>query len=209
MLPTLTKGGARCQRVFLNSIMTTIRKAKRNIGPVLSEAGAGPSRLVAHIRSGRPFFMISAMRANLSHHENLVRAKKLERMLANLPYSFIRTEGEYLEIGQTEPSPELSLFVMPVDPEAPGAIDRMIFLAVRLMRVFDQDSVLIGDGNRVYLRERDGSEFSLGSAASFSLAVIKRAPAFSKIKGRKFTFADPDDAPGAAVYGQDKSVANQ
>ena len=174
----------------------------------LDEGGAGVGRLVTHIREGMPFFMISAMRGDLPHSENLRRTLMLKNKLRKLPLTFISTEGEYHEKGRAEPSPELSFFVMAGHKEGVTDTDKMIYLATRLMHIFQQDSVLIGNGERIYLLENDGNEFQIGNAASFSMDAVKKSVAHSKIRGRKFTFTNTDDTPGSTRYAQDKLVAN-
>lgn len=168
----------------------------------LDEAGAGPSRIVTHVQNGEKFFMISAMRADMPHSVNMRRTKLLSETLANYGLVFIRTTGEYQEDGQDTPSEELSFFVMAPDHMK---MNRFSKLATNLMQIFKQDSILVGNGENVYLLFSDGSTHSLGTAATFSPAVLAHLGGFSKIKGRKFSFTEPDSAPNAVRYGQQRS----
>lgn len=177
----------------------------RHIMNLISEAtldemaGAGPARIVHHIKEGTPFIMISAMRADLSPSDNKRRTELLRQKLANLPVSYIVTGGEFHELGQELPSEEVSFFIM---PDEGVAIDALKRLGDGLMRAFDQDAFLCGDGDSVIYLGKDGEEFSIGDAASFDLANLRDAPGFSKIKGRKFTFTNKQEKTGSVAYGK-------
>jgi hypothetical protein len=169
---------------------------------MLDEAGAGPARIAQHIKDGEMFFMISAMRQNLSKQENEKRTQVLKNKLAAMPgCSFIETTGEYQEIGQEEPGVEKSFFVLPRSKNT-GEMKFFDF-AKKMMNIFDQDSILIGAGNKVSLITNDGETIALGSNLTFDPSVIKNLGGFSKIKGRKFSFADQGEAPTGIPYGMD------
>jgi hypothetical protein len=168
----------------------------------LDEAGAGPSRIVKHVQDGAPFFMISAMRADMPHSTNMRRTRLLSEQLAQYGLVFIRTTGEYQEDGQDAPSQEMSFFVMA--PEH-VKLDRFVKMGMSLMSIFKQDSILVGNGENVYLLFADGSTHSLGTAATFSPAVLAHLGGFSEIKGRKFSFTEPEAAPKAIRYGQQRA----
>jgi len=180
----------------VRDLLTIVENSK------LDEAGAGPSRIVTHVQNGVPFFMISAMRADMPHKNNVQRTRLLSDQLSFYGLVFIRTTGEYQEDGQDSPSEEMSFFVM-----APKhvKIDSFVNIGKSLMQVFQQDSILVGNGENVYLLFGDGSTHSLGTAATFSPAVLAHLGGFSKIKGRKFSFTEPTDAPNAIRYGQQRS----
>jgi hypothetical protein len=161
----------------------------------LDEAGAGPSRVVQHIRDGHVFIMLSAMRGDLKHSENLHRTSKLKIMLQGMPLSFIETEGEYQEEGQPEPSPEQSFFIMPKNGKNTLSPEVFRSFGIKLMQAFDQDSILYGDGKLASLIFSDGSTVDLGDTMTFRPEVIKDLGGFSKIRGRVFSFTD---APTAA-----------
>lgn len=168
---------------------------------MLDEAGAGPARITHHIRQGTPFLMLSAMRANLDMAQNKRRTGLLKQKLAGLPVSFIVTGGEFHELGQEEPSEEVSFMIMP----KPGvSLEAFQKFGVDLMHAFDQDAIIFGDGESVNMVEQDGSSFSIGDATSFDPAVVKHAPGFSKIKGRKFTFTNKEETPASTGYGDVK-----
>jgi hypothetical protein len=160
----------------------------------LDEAGAGPSRVVQHIRDGNIFIMLSAMRADLKRSENLRRTEKLKAMLTSLPVSFIETEGEYHEEGQPEPSRELSFFVMPKRGARKLTAEQFRHFGIKLMHAFDQDSILYGDGKLASLIFSDGSTADLGDTLTFRPEVIETLGGFSKIRGRKFSFTDKPTA---------------
>ena len=87
-------------------------------------------------------------------------------------------------------------------PWAILSVERLKQLAWKLRRDYDQDSVAFGDGQTISFLERDGSEAPGGNAASFSLDNVRKAPGFSQIKGRRFTFTTDKDAPQAVRYGE-------
>jgi hypothetical protein len=160
---------------------------------------AGVSRMVQHIREGTPFFMLSAMRANVPYDENLRRSRRLRHILNGLPVSYITTEGEYHELGADEPSEEFSFFVMPGHQHGATSIDLLRRIGVKLMHDFDQDSIVFGDGETITLLEHDGNEFPIGDNATFNLDKIAKLPGFTKIRGRKFSFTDE---PTQVTYGE-------
>lgn len=63
----------------------------------LDEAGAGPSRLVTHIRSGTPFITISARREYRTVEENNIKDQSLREDLRNFPVSIIPVRGGWME----------------------------------------------------------------------------------------------------------------
>ena len=172
---------------------------------IVSEAGAGPSRIMRHIRSGEPFIMVSAMRSDLSHRENVKRTDALRKALANnSAVTFIPTGGEYIEDGNTEPSPEMSFFILRRSPRTNPR--KFIEFGQKMMKVFNQDAIIVGDGTSIDLIERDGSRFTIGDATTFRPEIIRTLPGFSSIKGRKFSVTSTDDVPTAVPYGIDKDA---
>lgn len=155
---------------------------------VIEESGA--SRIIQHIQDGVAFFMISAMRASLPKKENLDRTRKLSYTLQRLPVSYIHTEGEFWEDGADAPSRELSFFVMAKNSVGTITPDALHNMGVKLMHAFDQDAIVFGDGENVKLVEQDGSEFNIGNNTTFDLGKISGLPAFSSVKGKKFSFTD-------------------
>jgi hypothetical protein len=121
----------------------------------IDEAGAGPSRINTHIRNGVMFIMLSAMRAHLSRAANMRRTELMRSILSkNRSVSFIETTGEYHEEGQPEPSEELSFFIMPTN----DAVNPEIFksFGITMMKKMDQDSIIFGNGEDIYLIENSG-----------------------------------------------------
>jgi hypothetical protein len=174
----------------------------------LVEAGAGPSRILSHIRRGMPFFMVSAFRQHLPHEENLKRSEMLKKKLAEMPgLSFIETTGEYQEDGNEMPGVENSFFVLPRSRNTNAKY--FVEMAKRLGHLFQQESVLVGDGEAVFLvfMTADHEPVYLGTSLTFNLKAIEKVGAFSKIKNRKFSFADPDQAPEAVPYGAARKQA--
>lgn len=177
-------------------------------GVDIVETGAGPSRILSHIRRGTPFFMISAFRQNLPHEQNLKRSAMLKKKLAELPgLSFIETSGEYQDEGSEMPGVENSFFVLPRSGRTNGKY--FVEMARRLGHLFQQESVLVGDGEAVFLvfMVADAEPVYLGTSLTFNLKAIEQVGAFSKIKNRKFSFADPDKAPEAVPYGSERKNA--
>jgi hypothetical protein len=174
----------------------------------IDEAGAGPSRIVKHIHNGAVFIMLSAMRADIKHSENLRRTDQLARLLSSKPVSFIETEGEYHEEGQTDPSPEKSFFVMPRRGAHRITPDQFRDFGIKLMKRFNQDSILFGDGKMATLIFSNGETMDLGDAVTFRPEIIQNLGGFSKIKGRPFSFTDRPTA-GADVGADDESVPSK
>lgn len=168
--------------------------------PEVEEAGAGPSRIVSHIQDGTPFIMISAFRGTNPHKVNVQRHAQMKHVLAKYPVSYIQTEGEYQEEGSDEPKPEQSLFIMPNRDDTTMPSKRLLAIGKALMAMFNQDSILYGDGEMVWLVFNDGSTDKLGNRLTFRPEVIDTLGGFSKVKHRKFSFTDPDTAAGAATY---------
>lgn len=160
----------------------------------VDESGAGPSRVIQHIRDGNVFIMISAMRGDMKHSVNLRRTEKLKAMLQSLSLSFIETEGEYQEEGRPDPSPEKSFFIMPRRGKKTVSPEIFRQFGVKLMHAFDQDSILFGDGKLASLIFSDGSTADLGDTVTFRPEVIKNLGGFSKIRGRVFSFTDSPTA---------------
>jgi len=175
---------------------------------------SGPSRILKHIQNGVPFFMISAMRADLDYPSNLKRTKNLQNDITNSNLAFIRTEGEFHEEGQEKPSKELSFFVM-----MRGEAVDMIHVAKKLMKKYNQDAILAGDGEDVFLLFNDGSRENVGNINTFDPSIISNLDGYSKIKGRAFSFVTKDKYEklkkeitnktdqrfGAASYGEKKT----
>lgn len=172
----------------------------------LEESGAGPNRIAQHIRNGSMFITISAMRANLKRSVNLRRTKELKNILDRYPgISSIEIEGEYQEEGSDKPSPENSFFIMPRDQHTHVSPEAFRQFGIRLMQVFDQDSICYGDGKLVSLICSDESIIDLGNTTTFRTEVIADLGGFSKIKGRKFGFTDQPTAERPVVNKADNS----
>jgi hypothetical protein len=172
----------------------------------LDENGAGPARIIQHIRNGAVFIMISAMRGDRTRAENLKRTEKLKQVLTRMAVSFIETGGEYHEDGQDEPSEEKSFFIMPRRGTRTLSPKTFRAFGMKLMHGFQQDSILFGDGHIASLIFGDGSEIDLGDTVTFRPEIIKNLGGFSKIKGRPFSFtsrstAKQDHPHAGTTYG--------
>lgn len=156
----------------------------------LNEAGAGASRITKHIQSGRPFFIISAQRTHFSVAENNKRTQILKDNLSKIGgMSFIEVDGEYPENGGPM-AKEKSFLVLPRSMNTnPVGFFRA---AVKLMKIFDQESILFGDGTDVFLEFQNGEKYDLGSALTFDPSVIKTLGGSTNIKGKSFSFHKGD-----------------
>lgn len=167
----------------------------------LDEAGAGASRIVSHIRNGDVFMAISAFRADKPMAVNMKRTESLKAHFAKLPVAYIVTTGEYHEIGQDEPSEEISFFVL---PKKGVPLSAVITWGKKLRALFDQDSFIYGDGETIHLVDAEG-DYEIGDRMSFSPKALRDAPGITKVKNKPFTYMHKDDekAPKATVYGAD------
>lgn len=169
----------------------------------IDESGAGPARIAQHIRNGEKFIMLSGMRGDLDHATNIRRSRELKNKLARSPVSFIETFGEYHEIGQDEPSPEMSFFIMPTRRGNEISSNAFLKLGISIMNAYDQDAIVFGDGANIMLVERDGNWIDLGKTATFDPSIIQTLPGFSKVKDRAFSFTDIEP-PRAVKYGSSR-----
>ena len=166
------------------------------LSDILNEAG--PSRIIKHIHDGTPFIMVSAYRADKDHATNLQRNARMKHILRGLMLSHIQTEGEYHELGAAEPSPEQSFFIMPMRDHDSIPGDHLLAIGEKLMHAFEQDSIIYGDGEMVWLISNDGTKQKLGNRLTFQ----PKTDAFTKVKGRKFSYTNASQAATGIRYGQ-------
>jgi len=174
------------------------------LSDILDESG--PSRIIKHIHDGMPFIMVSAYRADKDHATNLRRHDRMKHIIHGLLLSYIKTEGEYHEVGADAPSAEQSFFIMPMREHDRIPNDRLLAIGEKLMHAFDQDTIVYGDGETVWLIANDGSKDKLGNRLTFRPEIIDTLDGFSKVKGRKFSYTNAD-VPSARVYGQQQQIA--
>ena len=163
---------------------------------------AGPSRILTHIRDGTPFVMISAFQSSQSHEANMHRHARLKHIVGGLLLSYIQTDGEYQMQSTGETLPEKSLFLMPTRgsiTEIPK--EKLRSIGEKLMHMFDQESIIYGDGKTVWLIFSDGNEESLGNRLTFRPEIIAALGGSSTVRNHQFSYTDAGTAPGAAVYG--------
>ena len=163
---------------------------------------SGPSRIIKHIHDGTPFIMVSAYRADKDHATNLQRHARMKHILRGLMLSYIQTEGEYHELGADAPSPEQSFFIMPMREHDSITNERLLAAGEKLMHAFGQDAIVYGDGEMIWLISNDGSKEKLGNRLTFRPETIDALGAFTKVKGRKFSYTDASNAATGVAYGQ-------
>lgn len=191
-------------RDLLNNSYHPMRRFMNLIAEALiDEAGAGPSRIVKHIRAGVPFITISAMRGDNDHKTNMKLTRELHAELSRMPVSLIEIEGEYEETladDTKQKQPELSFFVMPTSRIGPLALDRFLQIGLLLCQKYRQQEIGFGDGESIYLVNRHGERNKIGDAVTFAPKNVMELPGFSEIKGRKFSFTHLADHPQAVPY---------
>jgi hypothetical protein len=178
-----------------SKVSEDIDAIKRRAG-IITEAGAGMSRIVQHIRNGVPFMAISARRGERSPEENKKADARLREFLSNSPVSFIRIEGKYdetLPTGEREPSYENSYFVMPRTQTGNVDTSRFAKFARFAANKFDQEGVLFGNGAAVYFMDSSGDYHRIGDVATFDTDLIDEIGEWSQIKKRRFSFVDKDE----------------
>ena len=156
---------------------------------------AGINRVMSHASKG-PFAVITAFRGNFSLKQNRDRNKQLESEFRKIKSGGIKLIGHWEEApdgmsweeakksGRTDDIVEESYFIpMPQSmdfEEFKDAIHGMV-------RKFNQDAAVIGDGSKIYLLFQNGSLDSIGS----SVTAGKISQAYSKIRrggGKKIPF---------------------
>ena len=156
---------------------------------ILYEGGLG--RVLQHTKN--PFVVITAFRDEYSLSQNRSRNKQLESKLKKFPAGGIKLTGfwdeapdgmDYEEArkkGELTPLKEESYFVpMPKNFE----FDEFRTIAIKIMKEFHQDAILIGDGKKAWLEYKDGKIESKGS-----MSVTKMAQAYSRLRNQpKRTF---------------------
>lgn len=180
------------------------------------EAGAGMARVLQHIQSGLPFFIISAFRSEYSKNINAdnpnSRMKQLASAIQSKGLGFIQLRGHWIddpkidEEGNTikgEDTYEYSFFVNPYvrhdgvvekmeDSEgikdSKYTVEKLKEIAQSLAEDFQQTSYIFGNGKDIYEVFTNGSqERYLGNHISIKQEILQGP--YSDIKGKKFVFS--------------------
>lgn len=115
-------------------------------------AGAGMSRVISHIKSGVPFMFISAFRNQYSLNDNRKRNTSLLNDIRAYGLGAIRTEGWWKEEGTEKETKEESFFVnAKTDNDEILSKETFFDLVKNLCSKYDQDAILWGDGEKIYL----------------------------------------------------------
>ena len=167
----------------------------KQIGHLLEEHGyleegilneAGLSRILKHTE--RPFAIITAFRSNFSTKENRQRNRKLESSFKKMKAGAIKLVGHWEEApdgmtwkeaktqGKAEDVTEESYFVpMPQDMQYNSFREAVISLAKK----FNQDAVVIGNGEEVLLVDKGNNKIGTIGKATFG----KLGQAYSTLRG--------------------------
>jgi len=150
---------------------------------VLDEAGAGPSRVFDHLQSGRPAIIISAFRSQYSMSENRERMKELRKDLTSRGFGVIKVDGIW------EDSGEPSFIAVARDENIP--VGELVDIALELDRKYDQDAVIVFDGEVATLYAKDGSVIEVWDHVILDRRDLAKMPGKTKVKNVTFSFA-PD-----------------
>ena len=165
--------------------MDEIADIKRRSG--IDEAGAGPSRIVQHIKAGRPFFTIAAEREYRDDKANKEANRQLKSALSKSPVGYIKQSGEWEGVAES------SYIVFPNNNLDDHQLSRFRDLGQALMQKFDQLAIVFGDGEKIVMINNDGSVDDWGlDSVSFSPDKMKSAGGHSTIKGQNYVFAPSD-----------------
>lgn len=150
----------------------------------------GLARVWQHTK--RPFSIITAFRNNFSLKQNRRRNSELEKFLKPIGAGAIKLTGHWEEapdgmsweeakrLGLTEDVTEDSYFVpMPKDMEFEEFRD----FNLKLVKKYNQDAAIIGDGKTVGLLWKDGSFTNLGTPT-----WDKFGQSYSTIRDKKIPF---------------------
>ena len=161
---------------------------------ILTE-GAGLSRILRHMQDS-PFGVVSAFRNEYTLKENLERTKDMQNMVRREGYGYIRMEGGWIEDGDKEVT-ENSIFIIGSPDED---FDEFASFINEVGTSFDQEAVIVGDMTDVLLLYPDGNHEKIGSVDKINTTSVGEF--FSKIKGKKFAFAESvEDIIDALEFG--------
>lgn len=145
----------------------------------------GLNRVIHHTKS--PFMIITAFRGNYSLKENRRRNKQLSNDLKKLKMGGIKLVGHWEEApsglswkdakkaGQVEDVIEESLFVPKSKTMKLSAFE---IFAQDMAKKYNQDAVLFGDGEKIYLIFKGGGKDQIGK----NITVNKLSQAYSTLR---------------------------
>ncbi len=144
--------------------------------------GAKLSRVLRHMT--RPFAIISAFRGD-DHRANLQKTVALTHDLLNMGLGGIAMTGHWGDV------PEKSFFVPIRDDDTEGFMEMMRDLGHK----YDQEAVMLGDGNKIWFDYMDDRPDELvGDAATMDAEKLKGG--YSRVKKRDFIVRPKDDEEG-------------
>jgi len=154
---------------------------------VITESGAGLSRIWSYIRAGTPFVQLTAFRSHLPLSVNKERNHKLLQAFRAFGLSGIRVLGGWNEVdretGLPRPVEEDSFFI-PLSDKSQLTGDELAELAMMVSRQYDQDAFLYGDGKNVHAFDlRDHEIEPIGSYDT--LDTHKMEQGWSRVRGNK------------------------
>lgn len=163
-----------------------------SISGSLDESGAGLSRIMVYIHSGKPFALITAFRSSYSDYDNRQANARLVNDLRAKDLGGLQVKGRWIDRVTDVPGEERSFFVT-LPPENPHFKDVQSFgmHMARLGRKYAQQAVLFGDGEDVALLSFNKGVMArerIGASISINRESLEKAKEWSEIKKRKFIF---------------------
>ena len=154
---------------------------------VITEAGAGLSRIWSYIRAGTSFVQITAFRSHLPLTVNKERNHKLLQAFRAFNLSSIRVLGGWNEVdretGLLRPVEEDSFFI-PLSDQSQLTGDELAELATMVSRQCDQDAFLYGDGEFVHVFHLlDHDIQTIGSYETLDTHMMEQG--WSRVRGNK------------------------
>lgn len=140
---------------------------------------ASLSRVWQHLESDRPVGLLTAFRGEFTRAENVQRNKQLAATLRQAGYGYFFVDGYWVENQGTDREvhvAEDSIFAI---GEA-GKEEEFKQTIVKLGNQYNQDAVIVKDGNGIILHTNDGGEINLGSFQPGNLAQ-----AYTKLRTNK------------------------
>jgi hypothetical protein len=154
---------------------------------VITESGAGLSRIWSYIRAATPFVQLTAFRSHLPLSVNKERNHKLLQAFRAFGLSGIRVLGGWNEVdretGLPRPVEEDSFFI-PLSDKSRLTGDELAELAMMVSRQYDQDAFLFGDGKFVHVFSLIDNDIQpIGSYET--LDTHKMEQGWSRVRGNK------------------------
>ena len=140
---------------------------------------ASLSRVWQHLESDRPVALLTAFRGEYTREENVQRNKQLAATLRQAGYGYFFVDGYWVENQGTDRETHVaedSIFAI----GTAGKEEEFRNLIKKLGNHYDQDAVIVKDGNGIILHTNDGAEINLGSFKPGNLAQ-----AYTKLRKNK------------------------